>query len=194
MRRLAAVLLVSFALVTAPGVVASRASAQAAPAAASGTTPHAEACAEGLGKLRAGDTDGAVAALRRAVQLEQGRPLAFYYLGEALRVQRNYADSLEMFRTASRLARAAGDTRLEARSLQGVADTLERIEGKRNEARAAWAEYLVFANANSEVAFPALANARIQALDTVRELDETYADVRERIAIRARENARPSTP
>jgi hypothetical protein len=43
-------------------------------------------------------------------------------------------------------ARAAGDTRLEARSLQGVADTLERIEGKRNEARAAWAEYLVFAN------------------------------------------------
>lgn len=192
MRRLAAVLLVSFALVTAP-VIVPRASAQDAPA-ATGTTPYAEACADGLGKLRSGDTDGAVAALRRAVQLEQGRPLGFYYLGEALRVQRNYADSLEMFRTASRLARAAGDTRLEARSLQGVADTLERIEGKRNEARTAWAEYLVFANANAEVAFPALANARIQALDTMRELDETSADVRERIAIRARENARPATP
>jgi hypothetical protein len=192
MRRFAAVLLVSLALFTAP-VIVSRASAQDAPA-ATGTTPYAEACADGLGKLRAGDTDGAVAALRRAVQLEQGRPLGFYYLGEALRVKRNYADSLEMFRTASRLARAAGDTRLEARALQGVADTLERIEGKRNEARAAWAEYLVFANANSEVAFPALANARIQALDTVRELDETYADVRERIAIRARENARPAAP
>jgi tetratricopeptide (TPR) repeat protein len=192
MRRLAAVLLVSFALFTAP-MTASPAAAQDAPAATTGTTPHAEACADGLGKLRAGDTEGAVAALRRAVQLEQGRALGFYYLGEGLRVQRSHADALEMFRTAARLARAAGDTRLEARSLQGVADTLERIEGKRNEARAAWAEYLRFANANSEVAFPALANARIQALDTMRELDETYADVRERIAIRARETAR-TTP
>jgi cytochrome c-type biogenesis protein CcmH/NrfG len=191
MRRNAAVLTLALALLGAPLVV-SRAAAQEAPAAAPRTTPYAEACAEGLGKLRSGDTEGAVAALRRAVQLEQGRPLGFYYLGEALRVQRSHADALEMFRTASRLARAAGDTRLEARSLQGVADTLERIDGKRNEARAAWAEYLVFANANAEVASPALAHARIQALDTVRELDETYADVRERIAIRARETARPN--
>jgi hypothetical protein len=98
-----------------------------------------------------------------------------------------------MFRTASRLA--SSDARWQARSMQGVAETLERIEGKRNEARTAWTEYVRFVDQNQGVGFPELGRARVQALDAMRELDETYADVRERIATRARANAaRPAAP
>jgi tetratricopeptide (TPR) repeat protein len=194
MSRFAVALTLALVSITVPAIVA----AQAAPAGAPhGTPPYATACESGLRLLVSRDFDGALAAFRQAVQISGSDPRAFYYMGEAQRVRGNLNDALEMFRTAARLASASGDARMQARGLQGIAETLERIEGKRNEARTAWTEYMRFADQNTAVAFPDLARARIQALDAMRELDETYADVRERIATRVRENAsapaRPSS-
>ena len=159
-----------------------------------GTTPYATQCANGLRLLLARDFDGALGAFRAAVQLSGSDPRAVYYMGETQRVRGELTEALEMFRTAARLAGASNDAAMQARGLQGAAEALERSEGRRNDARTAWAEYMRFADQNPTVAFPDLARARIQALDAMRELDETYADVRERIATRVRENAHPTTP
>jgi len=195
MSRIAKTLTLALALVLAPTLVAaqnarSTPAPAAAPATPPGTPPYATATANGLRLLMARDFDGALAAFRQAVQIAGSDPTAFYYMGETQRVRGNLVDALEMFRTAARLASAASDTRTQARALQGVAETLERTEGKRNEAGTAWTEYMRFADQNQGVGFPDLARARIAALDAMRELDATYADVRERIAMRERENAR----
>jgi len=190
MSRIALALTLAVALATLPELAAAQTAPTTAPATPRGTPPYATACANGLRLLTARDFDGALGAFRQAVQIAGSDPTAFYYMGETQRVRGNLVDALEMFRTAARLASAGSDARMQARSLQGVAETLERTEGKRNEARTAWTEYMRYADQNQGVGFPDLARARIQALDAMRELDETYADVRERIATRERENAR----
>jgi len=190
MSRIALALTLAVALATLPELAAAQTAPTTAPATPRGTPPYATACANGLRLLMARDFDGALGAFRQAVQIAGSDPTAFYYMGETQRVRGNLVDALEMFRTAARLASAGSDARMQARSLQGVAESLERTEGKRNEARTAWTEYMRFADQNQGVGFPDLARARIQALDAMRELDETYADVRERIATRERENAR----
>ena len=194
MSRFALALTLAVALATLPTLAAAQTAPGAPrgtpPSTPRGTPPYATACANGLRLLTARDYDGALGAFRQAVQIAGSDPTAFYYMGETHRVRGNLVDALEMFRTAARLASAGSDARMQARSLQGVAETLERTEGKRNEARTAWTEYMRYADQNQGVGFPDLARARIQALDAMRELDETYADVRERIATRERENAR----
>lgn len=189
MSRFTTALTLALALATLPNLAAAQATPPAA-AAPDGTPPYATATSNGLRLLIARDFDGALGAFRQAVQIAGSDPTAFYYMGETQRVRGQLADALEMFRTAARLAGAANDGIMQARSLQGVAETLEQTEGKRNEARTAWTEYMRFVDQNQGVGFPELARARIAALDAMRELDETYADVRERIATRVRENAR----
>lgn len=186
MSRFAAALTLTLSLTTLPTFAAAQAAPSATP---HGTPPYATACESGLRLLVARDFDGALAAFRQAVQITGSEPRAFYYMGETQRVRGELTDALEMFRTAARLASASTDAGMQARALQGIAETLERMEGKRNDARTAWTEYMHFTDQQQGVGFPDLARARIQALDTMRELDETYADVRERIATRIRENA-----
>lgn len=197
MSRIVTALALTLALAAAPALAAAQAR-QTAPAAAdatpAGTPPYAMATANGVRLLLARDFDGALGAFRQAVQISGSDPTAFYYMGETQRVRGNLVDALEMFRTTARLASAAGDLRMQARGLQGVADTLERMEGKRNEAGTAWTEYMRFVDQNQGVGFPELARARIAVIDAMRELDATYADVRERIATRERENAHPAAP
>ena len=187
MSRFLTTLALLLTLTALPALAAAQAAAPAAPTTPRGTPPYATQCANGLRLLMARDFDGALAAFRQATSIAGSDPIAFYYMGETQRVRGNLPDALEMFRTAARLA--GTDARWQARAMQGIAETLERTEGKRNEARTAWTEYVRFVDQNQGVGYPDLGRARIQALDAMRELDETYADVRERIATRARLNA-----
>jgi len=155
---------------------------------AHGQTPAQEALASGLAKLAAHDFDGAAAAFQQASASDPGNPAVLYYLGETARMKGTMQEAVENFRQAARLASSGADARWQARGLQGVAETLERIEGRRDDARTAWNEYLHFAEGHSDVANADYARARIQAIDVVAEQDNAYADVRERIAQRERYN------
>lgn len=156
---------------------------------AHGATPAQDALANGLRLLVAHDYDGATAAFQQASQADPANPQVLYYLGEASRMKGQFTEAVDNFRQAARLAGGSGDPRWQARSLQGVAESLERIEGRRDDAKSAWNEYLHFAEAHTDVANADFARARLQAIDVVAEQDNAYADVRERIAQRERENA-----
>jgi hypothetical protein len=56
-----------------------------------------------------------------------------------------------------------------------------------DEARAAWQEYVRFADGVAAVALPSLGRARITAIDQVTELARIATEVRERIVQRERE-------
>ena len=71
-------------------------------------------------------------------------------------------------------------------ALQGVAETLERMEGRLSQARQAWAAYVEFAEAHREVASPELGRARMQAIDRIEQQAQADAEVRQRIAERER--------
>jgi tetratricopeptide (TPR) repeat protein len=182
-------LLVAAALGTCASLGAGRASAQQA--ALTSTPPQAVANMEGLAHLRARDYDGALMAFRRAIQSAGGDPAAYYYLGSTHRLRGQPSEALEMFRTARQLAQASGNARMEAMALAAVASTLELLPNKLDEARAAWQEYVRFADANSGLASPRVGRSRIQAIDAAKEIREAYAPVRERIAERERLQQRP---
>ena len=155
------------------------------------TRPGADAYTQrvqaGIALLVVGDSGGATAAFRDAVGMDGNRPMAPYYLAAASRLSGNLEDALNGFRRAAELGQA--EPRWRGRALQGVAETLERMQGRLEDARTAWLEYVRFADANSVVTFPQLGRARVSAIDALLEQERAYVDVRERIAARERENA-----
>lgn len=173
-------------LVTAPAL-AQEDEEQAAPR--PGADEYTRLVAEGVRLMAGGDTDGALDRLRQAVSMDGERPQAPYYLAVANRVAGAFDEALSGFSRTAQLAERAEEPRWQARALQGVASTLERMDDRLEDAREAWQAYVSFADAHTTVSFPQLGRARIQAIDILTEQETAYVQVRERIAEREREQA-----
>lgn len=159
-----------------------------------GADAYTQRVQAGIALLVVGDNGGATRAFRDAIGMDGNRPMAPYYLAAASRLSGELDEALNGFRRAAELGQS--EPRWRGRALQGIADTLERMEGRLEDARTAWQEYVRFADANSVVTFPQLGRARVSAIDLMLEQEHAYVQVRERIAERERENARgaPARP
>ncbi len=182
-------------LVTSMGL-ASAARAQEAQAPSEAASPpgadeYTRLISEGVSLMVSGDTDGGFDRFRRALSSDGARPQAPYYIAVLNRAGGNLEEAVSGFQRTAELAERANEPRWQARALQGAAFTLERMEGRIEEARTAWQTYVRFADAHTTVSHPQLGRARIQAIDMVIEQERVYVDVRERIAERERENATP---
>ncbi len=155
---------------------------------------YQQAVQNGVRLVLARDFEGAITALRQAVQAEPSNPEAYYFIAEAQRMKGDLTEAVEAFRTALRMAEQANNNRFKARALQGVADSLEQIEGRTDDARTAWGAYGTFADGHRDVSFPDVGRARIAAMDAVAEQERAYVEVRRRIHDREEANARPRRP
>ncbi|MGE0787219.1 MAG: hypothetical protein AB7S26_16225 [Sandaracinaceae bacterium] len=180
--------LMALALWAGPSLAVAQNAPQAPPA-SQPADEYTRLIAEGVRLMASGDSDGGIDQIHRAVSLDGARPEGPYYLAVANRVAGSLEDALSGFRRAAELAQRANEPRWQARSLQGVAMTLERMEGRLEEARTAWQAYVTFADAHTTVSFPAIGRGRIQAIDVMTEQENAYVAVRERIAEREREQA-----
>ncbi len=151
-------------------------------------TPGADAYTQrvraGITQLTGGDTAGAIATFQEAVQLDGSRPDAPYYIATAQRMNGDLEAALTGFRQAASLAQAANLPRWRGRALSAVGFTLERMEGRIEDARTAWQAYSQFADTAPTQADPQLGRARVQAIDIMNEQEHAYVDVRQRIADR----------
>jgi len=174
----------ALALVTTPALAQeeSEEGAEAQP----GADVYTQRVQQGIQMLVAGDSAGATEALRQAAALDGARPQAPYYLAEAQRLSGELEEALNGFRRAAELAGSAEEPRWQGRALQAVAMTLERMEGRIEDAREAWQEYIRFADSHQAVSRPQLGRARLQAIDMMNEQERVYVSVRERIAERER--------
>ncbi len=153
-----------------------------------GADEYTQRVQAGIQLLVSGDSAGAMNAFRDAVGIDGNRPQAPYYLAAANRISGNLQDAVTGFERAADLA--SSDPRWRGRAMQAVAQTLERMDGRLEEARTAWQAYVRFADTNAAVTRPQLGRARIQAIDIMVEQERAYVSVRQRIAERERENAR----
>jgi tetratricopeptide (TPR) repeat protein len=156
---------------------------------------------EGIRRITSRDYDRAIEGLREASEAAANEADPHYYIGAALRAKGELEDALGSFRSALRLAQRGDDPLTQARCLQAVAETLERIAlvpnqgqggafvrpNQLTEARAAWTEVLTFAQSHQDTISPAVPRARVEAIDRVLEQEEVYATVRRRIADREEE-------
>jgi hypothetical protein len=168
-----------------------RTTTTAAPAAAASTPDYAARIGQGSSAIGAGDRPGAIVAFREAVQLEPSRPEGVCYLAAAQRLSGDMNAALDGFQACARVARAAGDGRWTGRALHGIASTLERMPERAADARAAWQEYVRFADSATAHAIPQVGRARITAIDQVVELERAMVEVRQRIAEREAQRAAP---
>jgi tetratricopeptide (TPR) repeat protein len=175
-------------LASAPVASAQEAEAEAADAPPS-ASPYILSVRNGIRLAMARDYDGALAALRGAIQENPSRPHAYYYAGEVHRMNNDLDGALRQFRQGAQIAEQAQDDMLWSRCLKAVAETIERKEGALQQAREAWQQYARFADSHRTVANPEIARARIQAINQVIEQEAAYVAVRQRIAARERENA-----
>lgn len=157
-----------------------------------GADEYTQLVAQGVSRMTQGDSSGAIDSFRQALSNDGARPHAPYYLAVANRVGGDLDAAVSGFQRAAELAMRADEPRWQARSLQGVASTLERMEGRLEDAREAWQAYVTFADAHPTLAFPMMGRARIQAIDMLTEQENVYGGVRERIAEREREQAEES--
>lgn len=148
--------------------------------------------AQGVARMTEGDSNGAIDLFRQALSNDGARPHATYYMAVADRVGGDFDAAVSGFQRAAELAMRADEPRWQARALQGVASTYERMEGRLEDARSAWQAYVTFADAHPTISFPMMGRARIQAIDMLTEQENVYGSVRERIAEREREQARES--
>lgn len=155
-----------------------------------GADEYTQRVRAGIEQLMGGNGDQALATFREALAMTPARPEAQYYIGEASRMAGSFEDAVNAFRQAAALAQSANEPRWQARALHGVASTLERMEGRLEEARTAWQEYTRFADSHSTVSDPSIGRARIQAIDMMNEQEQVYVQVRQRIEERERERAR----
>jgi len=162
---------------------------EAADAPAPGADEYTQRVQQGIALQVAGDSSGAQEAFRSAVGIDSARAPAVYYLAASNRMAGNLEDALAGFRQAAEKAAASDEPRWQARSLQGVASTLEQIDGRLADAYEAWQAYVQFADAHQTVAHPQLGRARMQAYNVMYEQELAFVSVRERIAQRERENA-----
>jgi tetratricopeptide (TPR) repeat protein len=144
----------------------------------------------GIQQLMSGDSRNAINTFREATAMNGGRPEAHYYIGAAQRLAGDLEDAIATFRQAASAAQSANQPRWQARALHGIASTLERLEGRIEEARTAWQEYTRFADGHSQVSDTAVGRARVQAIDVMNEQEQVYVTVRQRIAEREEERRR----
>ena len=169
------------------------------------TPPYMVKVQSGIRLIVQKDADGALAALREAVELDPSKSQAHYYIGTAQRQKGELQPAVESFRAAAQRAQAAGQPGRQARALFAVAETLERVataaevevvEGENTagvnregleKAREAWQQGMGLAQGGQGLVNPEIVRARIQAVDRVLEQDRSYADVRKKIAQREKE-------
>jgi len=155
------------------------------------TPPAWVAIQRGHRAFQARDFDTALAAYREAAMATPPLPIAHYFIGAAQRAKGQLDEALESFRTVSRLA-GESDAGLKAKALMNIAMTLEAKQDLAG-ARESWLEYKTWCTTHASIAgFPATADERVAAIDAIRQLDETYAAVRQRIA--EREQIAAQTP
>lgn len=151
-------------------------------------TPFDAAIARGSTAYHDRNFDAAATAFREAATANARSPLPQLYLGFVAQARGDAATALGAYREAARVAQAQGDDRNRARALAAIANVNES-QGHWDDARNTWTEYATFADAHSQVAFPAVARARSETIGRRGALDTEYAPVRERIAERQRINA-----
>jgi tetratricopeptide (TPR) repeat protein len=154
-----------------------------------GASPYVRKVANGIRLAASRDLDGATSALREAVQDQPSSAMAYYYLGEVQRLRGDMETALSTFERCTSFAGSQNDALYQARCMRGKADTLERMNGRREDARTAWNDYVRFADAHRQVSSPETGRARMQAIDAQLEQARAYIEVRQRIAERERVNA-----
>lgn len=146
---------------------------------------YEEMVQRGIALLNLGDRGAARLAFEAAEQGRPDRAEAIYYQGVTHRLAAQRPDAVEDFRRAAAVAAQAAP-RWTARALHGVASTLERIDGKLDEARTAWQALGRFARAHPEAIDPAIPDARVAAIDAFAAREVEAAATRERAAARRR--------
>jgi tetratricopeptide (TPR) repeat protein len=128
-----------------------------------------------------GDFEGASAAYRAARESKPSDPAALYFIACAQAKLGQYVEALSTLKT---LETVCGEklANLHARGLF-LAAVIEETRGNDENTVAAWTAYKQFAADRSDIpSFVASADARIQAVEKKRALDEQYKPVREKIA------------
>jgi tetratricopeptide (TPR) repeat protein len=176
------------ALVTLSLLLATSASAQ--PRRDQSAIAYNQAMQRGHHAASGGDWQAASDAYHEAASLRGQSGEAPLFLGYVARARGQLGAALDRVREAIRLAGLAGSSEdaVRAKALFAVAMVLES-QRQVPEARSAWQEYTSFAESHSSLStYVPSARSRIQMIDRVTELDQTFAAVRERIAAREREN------
>lgn len=147
---------------------------------------YTAALREAVDHAAAGETPQALLKLQEAQEHNPDAARPHYLEGALQRTTGEAAASETSFRAC--MARAEGrEDVLYGRCLVNVARVLEENRERWAEARALWLRYQQFAIAHPEASAPALAEARIEALDRIRQTQTVAEAVRERI--NAREQA-----
>lgn len=159
-----------------------------------GSTPYVRKVREGVEAVVASNLDAGIAAFEEAIRIDPTFPEAHYYLGEAQRMKGELEAAVVSFRNAAQRAAQQADLLFQARSLHAVAQTLEQIPEKAEEARLAWNEAMSFGTARRQVYGPEIAQGRMQIIEALQTQERAYVAVRERIAARAAQQATPNRP
>lgn len=166
------------------------AAAPATPAATNAHQPTAfdAALARGADAYRERRYDVAATAFREAAQANARSATPQLYLGYVAAARGEAATALGAFREAARIAQAEGDARNRARAMAAIA-AVNESQGRWDDARNTWTEYVTFGDAHAPETYPSVARARTEAIGRRGALEQEYAPVRERIAERQRINA-----
>jgi hypothetical protein len=165
-------LLAALGLALVCALVSARADAQA--------DEYDRAVRVALGELAGGEVQAGRDRLAGLVEQSPQRTAAHCHLAEAHRMAGELDAAVESYRACARLARAAAKATHEARGLMGVAQTLARMEGRLEDAKAAFDALLIFAEAHEGVIDPALVRGRVQAALAMIEADVAAAAVKAR--------------
>ncbi len=127
------------------------------------------------------DFAGALSAYEQAKEMEPGNAAIYYFIGCAQIKLDRFDDARVTLKTVSTLA-GAKDESLSAKAMFLVA-VLEENRRRFDTAKEDWGAYKGYAQTHQQaVTFIATAEARLEAIERKRKLDEEYAVVRERIA------------
>ena len=139
----------------------------------------------GTRKIVLRDFEAALKVLREAASRSASRPEAYCRLGDAQLASQDVPEARAAYETCLRFAKTEQHAHQLALALIGLARSFEQ-EHKTQEERDAWQR--VVTSAKDESA-QALAQARIAVLDVVLKQQESYIEVRARIAERASQAA-----
>lgn len=149
-----------------------------------GISPYMETIAKGERAFVSKDLEGARGAFQEAVQLDAGRMLGFYRLGETELALNKLEDAASSFQAA---LSKKGPADLQAKVLFALADIEERQQ-KWADAKEAWAKYASFLQENDKAkGYPATADERQKQIDRRVKDEKDYGAVKERIAKRQAE-------
>jgi len=142
---------------------------------------------EGIAQVRSEAYDQALSTFREAKEAEPQRAEAIYYEAVTLRLKGEEEAALEAFRRARVISKQAGNARMEARSLQGAAQILERHPESLDEARTTWLELAALLREHPNAGVAAVPAARIEAIDHLAKANANAAITKKRVAEREEE-------